>query len=242
MILNDYKMILNSTFFGKFYFEVALVLRESLLLSSLLLNSEAWVNLTELDIRKLEQTDEILLSKILDCEANTNNIFKYLVPVHFEIMKRKILFLQYILQQDTQSMIFQVFDATVKNPVKNDFVKTCERYLQVLDINLSFEEIENLSKWKFKKIVKEKTSKAAFEYLLQQKDKLGKNGKIPKIANIKYEKLELQQYLQHGNTKMSKIISKARSQTLDLKMQKTWKYTDVFCAKVPLNIICMVKS
>ena len=233
-VINQIMQILNSTFFGKFYFEVALVLRESLLLSSLLLNSEAWVNLTDLDIRKLEQTDEILLSKVLDCEANTNNIFKYLelgvVPVRFEIMKRKILFLQYILQQDKQSMIYQVFDATVKNPIKNDFVRMCERYLQALNINLSFEEIENLSKWKFKRIVKEKTDKAAFEYLIQQKDKPRKDGKMSKIAIIKYEKLELQQYLQHGNTNISKFIAKARSQTLDLKSQKKWKYGDLLCA------------
>ena len=46
----------------KYHFEVALVLREILFKSSLLLNSEAWVNLKEQDIRKLEQVDEILHS------------------------------------------------------------------------------------------------------------------------------------------------------------------------------------
>jgi hypothetical protein len=49
--------IMQSMFFGKYYFEVALVLRSSLLLSSLLLHSEAWVNISEKDIRGLEQTD-----------------------------------------------------------------------------------------------------------------------------------------------------------------------------------------
>ena len=47
--------------FGKYFFEVAMVLRSNLLLSSLLLNSEAWVNLSDKDIRALERTDEILL-------------------------------------------------------------------------------------------------------------------------------------------------------------------------------------
>ena len=77
-IITNIMQILESMFFGKFFFEVALVLRSSLLLSSLLLNSEAWVNLSDSNIRGLEQTDEILLSKILDCDANTSNIFKYL--------------------------------------------------------------------------------------------------------------------------------------------------------------------
>jgi hypothetical protein len=74
-------------YFGKYYFEVALVLRSSFLVSSILLNSEAWVNLTDKDIRGLEQTDEILLSKITDAEAITSNAFKYLelriLPLRF---------------------------------------------------------------------------------------------------------------------------------------------------------------
>ena len=146
----------------------------------------------------------------------TDNIFKYLelsvVPVRFEIMKRTILFLHYILQQDTQSMIDQVFYATV------------------LNISLSIEEIESLSKWKFKKIVKEKTTIAAFDYLIHQKDKPRKDGKMSKISIIKYEKLELQQYLHHGNTNISKFTSKARSQKLDLKNQKKWKYSELICS------------
>ena len=129
-------------YFGKYYFEVALVLRSSLLLSSLLLNSEAWVNLSDKNIRGLEQTDEILLSRILESDANTSNIFKYLelgiLPVRFEIIKRKILFLQYILQQEETSMVYQVFKTTCENSIKNDFVKTCEKYLTTLEINLTF--------------------------------------------------------------------------------------------------------
>jgi hypothetical protein len=56
-IINQIMQILDSVYFGKYYFEVALVLRSSLLLSSLLLNSEAWVNLSDKNIRGLEQTD-----------------------------------------------------------------------------------------------------------------------------------------------------------------------------------------
>ena len=128
--------ILQSLFFGKYYFEVALVLRSSLLLSSLLLNCEAWVNLSERNIRSLEQTDEILLTKILDCDANSSNVHKYLElgihPVRYKIMKRKVLFLQYILHQEETSMVHKVFKATCDNPLKNDFVKTCAGYLEHL--------------------------------------------------------------------------------------------------------------
>ena len=58
--INQIIDILNSTYFGKYH---------CLLLSSILLNSEAWVNLSHHNIRSLEQIDESLLSKILECDA-----------------------------------------------------------------------------------------------------------------------------------------------------------------------------
>ena len=41
--------------FGKFYFEVAVLLRNSLLVSSMLTNSEAWYNVTKAELDYLEQ-------------------------------------------------------------------------------------------------------------------------------------------------------------------------------------------
>ena len=77
-IITQITQILESVFFGKYHFEVAVVLRSSLLLSSILLNCEAWINLSDKEIRALEQTDEHLLTKILGCDFNTSNVFKYL--------------------------------------------------------------------------------------------------------------------------------------------------------------------
>ena len=48
-------------------------------------------------------------------------------------------------------MIYQVLKATREKPNKN------EKYLDILDIKLSFEEIEKMSVWTFKKLVKSKT-------------------------------------------------------------------------------------
>ena len=98
-IINQIMEILNTTYFGKYHFEVALVLRSSLLLSSVLLNSETWINLTNKNIRALEQIDESFLSKILETETNTSNTIKYLelgvYPIRFERMRQKCVFLRY---------------------------------------------------------------------------------------------------------------------------------------------------
>ena len=74
-IINQIIKIMKSTHFGKYYFEVAMVLRSSLLLNSILMNSEAWIDLTNKNIRILEQIDESFLSKILETEFKTSNAF-----------------------------------------------------------------------------------------------------------------------------------------------------------------------
>ena len=82
-------------------------------------------------------------------------------------------------------MVYQVFQSTFENPVKNDFVRNCEKYLNSLEIKLSFKEIGDMSKFRFTKLVKEKISVAAYNYLIAEKNKQ------TKIAHIKYSGLEM---------------------------------------------------
>jgi hypothetical protein len=85
-------------------------------------------------------------------------------------------------------------------------------------MNLSFEEIKNISKWKLKKIVKEKIESAASQYLIKLENSPSRYGRISKIGNIQYEKLEMQQYLyENENTNISKFITEARAKTLEIK-------------------------
>ena len=113
-------------------------------------------------------------------------------------------------------MVFKVFEATREKPIKNDFVQTCTKYLDKLKINLSFEEIGNMSSYTFKNLVKTKTTEAGFAYLIMEKNKQ------TKISQIVYDKLQLQEYLcsENHNTDLSKFIFKGRTKTLDIKTHK----------------------
>ena len=83
------------------HFEVAIVLRNSLLINSLLFNSEAWYNVSNNDIEELEKADEALLRRILECPQSTPREMLYLelscIPVRFIILSKRIMFLYYIL-------------------------------------------------------------------------------------------------------------------------------------------------
>ena len=89
----------------------------------------------------------------METDTNSINTFKYLelgiYPIRLEIMKRKIIFPQYILKQDKESMMYKVFKATCENPLKKDFVQTCKKYMEILDIKLTFEEIREKSNMSF---------------------------------------------------------------------------------------------
>ena len=77
-------------------------------------------------------------------------------------------------------MLFKVLQATRENPIKNDFVKTCESYLAKLNMDMTFEELSKMSKWSVNQLVKSKTHEAAFSYLLKEKNKQ------TKIFHIQY--------------------------------------------------------
>ena len=50
--------------FGKYYFEVAIILRNSLLVSSILCNCEVWYNISDAEMKYLETADILLLRLI----------------------------------------------------------------------------------------------------------------------------------------------------------------------------------
>ena len=72
---------------------------------------------------------------------------------------------------------------------------------------------------------------AAFKYLKNEQSKQ------KKIMDIQYSKLEIQEYLLHGDRDidLSRLIYKARGLTLDIKTQKKWKYSDKLCIGCQLN-------
>ena len=75
------------------------------------------------------------------------------MPLIFEINQRRLIFLQYILKQDQSSMIYKVLGATKEKPSRNDFVKTCDEYCQKIWLELSWEQIKEMSTLTFKKLV-----------------------------------------------------------------------------------------
>ena len=105
--------MLEEISFGPNFFEVAILLRDPLFLSSILLNCEAWYGLTLSDVEQLEIVDQALLKKILDAPSSTPNVSLYLemgcLPIRFIIKSRRIMFLHYILSEEDDSLMLKFF-------------------------------------------------------------------------------------------------------------------------------------
>ena len=124
--------ILNHTPGGIFHFELAIMMRNAYLISSMLSCCEVWYNLSEWELRKLEQTDEMLLRKVLDCSYQiTSEMLSLelgLFPVRFIIKLRRVIYLQHILKQkEKNTFLFQFYEAQCMEPKKNYWVSQVQK-------------------------------------------------------------------------------------------------------------------
>ena len=210
-IIKQLGSIFEEMSFGKFIFEVAIILRNSLFINGILTNLEASYGLTNYDVEKLEKCDEQLLRLILECPSKTPREMLYLelgiTPIRYIIMSRRLMFYHYILNEDSDSLIYKFYKLQAKKPVKNDWSLTISKNLQELKILLTEIQIQSLSKSAFKKIVKESVQNAALNYLLKLKNTHSK------VAHISYNTLKMQDYLEPGifHADLAKFTFQCRS-------------------------------
>ena len=138
--------ILESIYFGKYFFQAAVLLRNSLLVSSMLFNSEAWYHVTTAEIETLEKIDETCIRKFLNAPFATPRIILYLelgvMPLRYIIKSRRLNYLHYILNEDTNSMIYQFLQIQLQNPTKKDWGSEIRKDIQELNLGVEIEEIK----------------------------------------------------------------------------------------------------
>ena len=225
---------LDEVFLGPFYYQAALMFRTSLLFSSILLNSESWYNITESDLQQLESVDHILHRKLLESPRSTPINIMHLelgtLPIRFEIKKRRVLFLQYILKQNKDDLIYKFFKAQLRDPSKGDWVIQVKKDLIEINLDMPFENIEEMSKNSFKIQVKEAINKTAFNWLMS---KIRKKG-----SEINYSNLKLQDYFIHSDWHIAQcnLLFVLRAHITPVKCNYCNKFDDLSCP------ICMDPS
>ena len=217
-IVNDIMMILSSIPLGKYYFETAVLLRSSLLLSVLTHDIEVLHNITKSEIKKLESIDNQLISKVLETSTKTSICVKMLelglYPIAFIIKKKRIIYFQRLLKSEEKSLAKKILITQMIKPKKGDFAKYVKDDLEDIGMqSFTVKDFEKYSSKEFKQLVSKRIKHAALKYLVSEKDKQ-KKGQL-----IKYDKLEMQSYLKSSsgiNTFEAKCIFNLRSNNLDV--------------------------
>ena len=165
----------------------------SLLRSSILFAAESIYDIKESDFRQLERIEEDLIRKFFKTGRGCPIFQLYLesghLPARFHIKRIKLVFYQYILNQNEDSMIFQFLMAQKEQPRKGDWYSETQDILEEFELNISEEEIKRTPVNCFKKMVKKSSELAGLKYLKIMQKK-GKKGSL-----IHYESLEAQDYL-----------------------------------------------
>ena len=221
---------LNEVFLGPFFFQAALLFRTSLLLNSILLNSESWYNITEADIRELESVDQLFHRKLLETPRTTPIHIMHLelgtLPIRFVIKKRRLLFLQYILKQSKDDLISKFFIAQSKYPTKGDWVLQIKKDLCEINLDINFDKMAKMSKSAFKLKVNQVIKEAAFNWLMSKRA-----NNYTKGSEINYKNLNIQDYFLPGNMNVTQcnLLFALRARMAAVKCNFRNKYEDLTC-------------
>ena len=221
--INKLVTTLNERSYGRHQFKAAMLMRGAMLVGGMLNNAEFWINITQKDLENLKAPDIILLKKILSTKGSPSKCFIQLelgiIPIRFILKQKRLNFLHYILNEDKNSMISQVFFEMKKDRRMGNFISLIEKDKLDLEITKSYNEIEEMTKISWKKYVKEKVTNGAFKYLVEE------NVTIDKTKHITFSDLKMGQYLTNNKkTSVTKIIFHTRSKTLEIKVWAHWEF------------------
>ena len=184
--------MLKEVSFGFHYFSMAMLFRNSKLVSGMLCSIETVYGLTNAHIEQLEQCDRMLMRKVFNCVCSTAIEAYYLeaniLPFRFIIVARRLMYYWTILHKSDGELVRQVLETQQLSPVKNDWCLQVIEDLKLCDIKLSESEIEQRKKSKFKNLVSKQVRELARQYLIKLKKKHSKSAGLS-------EDYSLQNYL-----------------------------------------------
>ena len=214
---------------GGFYIKSGLIYRDAILKPKLLLNSDVWHSLTLKQISLLEEIDKKYLRIILNCHEKVALECIYLecgiMALEYDIMKRRLLYLWKLLHLDEKELIFRVFKSQEISSHQGDWVRLVESDREKLSLEMTNSEIKNLSKLRFKTIIKSKIESYALVKLNAMKQKHEKS------QYLKSSSFKVSEYLVDSRFSKSEaqLLFKLRSRTLNLKKNFSSQNQDDLC-------------
>merc|ERR1712106_1206423 len=142
--------------FGRIYLtlEIALILRNSLLLNGILYSVEAIVKLEPNHVKTLKYCDNYFWQQIYNTPQSAAkegyHIESCTTPIRFIILGRKFMFLWTLLNKSDEELAKRVLLARSLIKTDNSWVEIIKQDLVRCKINLTFQHISSFTKQQFK--------------------------------------------------------------------------------------------
>ena len=191
--------ILEEVDMGSNRLEAGLLLRQSILVNSLLFSAEAWSALTDRHLARMEVVDNTLLSRLTGGQSKCPSEFNYLetgsLKLRHILTYRRLLYHHEILSRGEDETIRKIYMKQKVDRVKGDWIELLEHDFDFIGINMNEEEIQGIPKREYKLKIRGLVRKAALKYFLELKLT------HRKLDLVQYDRLQIQPYL--INSKLS---------------------------------------
>ena len=197
-----------------------------IIIPKLLVNSETWSNITMKNIETLEGILNKSLKRILKIPYSTPNMGLInelgILSIKNEITKRKINFLHSIINGKNK-ILKEILNQQTQLPGPT-WIYDLKNTMNEMNIPTSFHEIEQISKYKMKKLIKNKIWKK------QQNELQTYIENSHKCLKLKTNIVQPKKYLIELSPKHAKTILLARLRMIDIKTNFKNKYNDLKCS------------
>ena len=223
--------ILLEVSLGYQYIEIGVVLRETILLSKMLLSAESWHKLFQYQIERLEDVDLAFFRQLFNSHSKTGIEFYFsesgTIPIPIKISVRRLMYWWHIVRVNKSELISRVYSAQKLSAVSGDWVKLLETDKEEFKINLTDEEVCRLSALKFKNYLKKKSVELTIQYLQRLKRKHSKS------EHLDVTDLAMSEYLIDDRFTKSEreLLFKLRSRTVLVKdnFKNAYLNNDMLC-------------
>ena len=185
--------ILSELDMGVHKLEVGLLLRQAILISSLIYTAEAWSGLTEKQIARLEVVDTSLLRKLTGGHAKCATEYYHLETATWKlrhhISYRRILFHQDILKRESCETLSKVYNKQKEATIKGDWFNLLKEDFNFLGVEINEAEIIATPQSIYKKQIKQLMNKAVYQFFMNLKQG------HTKLDMVEYTQFEIQPYL-----------------------------------------------
>ena len=177
--------------------EAGLLLRKAILTNSLLFSAEAWSNVSDKDIKRLEQVNTSLLKSLVKGHSKTPVVFHHLesgtLMLRHILMMNRLMYHHHLLSRGKEETIYKIYCKQKQDPLKGDWFSLLLKDFEFIGVELNESEIQSTPKSEYKIKIKKLVEKAAFEYMIKEQKGLSK------IKDINYDSLKIQDYLTSPN-------------------------------------------